>query len=121
MLPECVAFIHQKKLYTQNLKNKVINFIGAQHWKELLNNRESLVKLILDCSCYSIIKEKPKCREILNTSADLIYRLHVTRINKAVVGVILSVLKGFTSFFIDETVYSEYGFYKYAHLYKLFK
>ena len=79
MLLECPAFIHQKKPIYSQFKTKVINCIGAQHWRELFNNRDSLVKLILGCSRYSIIKEKP---ELLNTSADLIYRLHVTRINK---------------------------------------
>ena len=40
------------------------------------------MKLILDWSRYSVIKEKPECREMLDSSADLIYRLHVTRIDK---------------------------------------
>ena len=82
MLLECHAFIHQRKPIYSQFKTKVINCIGAQYWRELFNNRDSLVKLILDCSRYSIIKEKPECRELLNTSAALIYRLHVTRINK---------------------------------------
>ena len=71
----------KENLYSQ-FKTKVINCIGAQHCRELFNNRDSLVKLILDCSRYSIIKEKPECHELLNTSADLMYRLHVTRIKK---------------------------------------
>ena len=45
------AFVHQRKvkpiyMYSQN-KNQVINCIGAQHWRELFNKRDSLVKLIL--------------------------------------------------------------------------
>ena len=82
MLLECPAFIHQKILINSQFKNKVIKCIGAQHWGEFFNNTDSLVKLILDCSRCSIIQENPACRSILNTSADLIYRLHVTRINK---------------------------------------
>ena len=82
MLLECPAFIHQRKPIYSHFKNKVINCIGAKYWRDLFNNRDSLVKLILDCSRYSIIKENPECSEILNISADLINRLHVTRLNK---------------------------------------
>ena len=82
MLLECPAFIHQRKPIYSQFKTKIFNCIGTQHWRELFNNRDSLVKIILDCSRYSIIKEKPECRELLNTNADLIYRHHVTRIIK---------------------------------------
>ena len=82
MLLECPAFIHQRKPIFSQFNTKFIYCIGAQHWRGLFNNRDSLVKLILDCSRYSIIKEKPEFRELLNTSADLIDRLHVTRLNK---------------------------------------
>ena len=74
--------LNQKILIYSQFKNKVIKCIGAQHWEEFINNTDSLVKLILDCSRCSIIQENPACRAILNTRADLIYRLHVTRINK---------------------------------------
>ena len=82
MLLECPVFLHQRKPIFSQIKNQIINCIGAQHQRELFNDRDSLVKLILDCSRYSIINEKPEYHEILNTSADLIYRLHITRINK---------------------------------------
>ena len=45
---ECPAFIHQGKPIYSQFKNKVINCIGAQHWRELLNYRDSLVKLLLN-------------------------------------------------------------------------
>ena len=48
MLLECPAFIHQRKPIYSNIKNQVINCIGAPHGRELFNNRDSLVKLILD-------------------------------------------------------------------------
>ena len=43
------------------------------------------MKLLSDCSCYSIIKKKPEYCEMLNTSTYLIYRLHVARINNSFV------------------------------------
>ena len=120
MLLECPAFIHQRKPIYSQFKTKVINCVGAQHWRELFNNRDSLVKLILDCSRYSIIKEKPECRELLNTRLNIQTSHHKNK--HAVVGVVSSVLT-VLPVFIEETVYSVHvhGFYKYALLYKLLK
>ena len=70
------TFIHQRKPLNLIIKTRVINCIGAHKW------REFLVKLLLDCSRYSIIKEKTEYQEILNTTTNLCYKLHVTRINK---------------------------------------
>ena len=45
MLLECPAFIHQRKPIYSQFKTKVIKCIGAQHWRELSNNRDSLINL----------------------------------------------------------------------------
>ena len=63
MLLECPAFIHQRKPLYSEIKTQVINCIGAHKWRELFNSRDKLVKLLLDCSRYSIIKDR-KCLEI---------------------------------------------------------
>ena len=60
MLLECPAFIHQRKPIYSQFKTKVINCIGAQHWRELFNNRDGLVKLVLNCSRFSIISQPDK-------------------------------------------------------------
>ena len=80
MLLECPAFIHQRKPLYLEIKTLVINCIGAQKWRELFNSRDNLVKLLLDCSRYSIIKDKPDYRKILNATTNLCYKIHVTRI-----------------------------------------
>ena len=82
MLLECPAFIHQRKPLYSEIKTLVINCIGAQKWRELFNSRDNQVKLLLDCSRYSIIKDKPDYRKILNATTNLCYKIHVTRINK---------------------------------------
>ena len=83
LLLECPSLINQRKpLYTE-LKSKVINCIGAMKWRELFNNkRENLVKLILDCSSFSVIKDKAEYPAITKLSTELCYRLHVARTNK---------------------------------------
>ena len=58
MLLECSAFIQQRKPIYVSIKNQVINCIGVLKWRELFGNRDSLVKLILDCSRYPIIKKE---------------------------------------------------------------
>ena len=82
MLLECSALIRQRKPLYLTIKTKVINCIGIHKWRELFNNRDNLVKLILDCSRYPIIKENPEYRELLNATTNLIDRLHVKRTNK---------------------------------------
>lgn len=82
MLFECPLLIHQRKPLYSGIKSKVINCIGVHNWRELFSNRDNLVKLILDCSSYPIIKEKSEYQAILNATTDLCCRLHVTRTNK---------------------------------------
>ena len=82
MLFECPSLIHQRKTLYSGIKSQVINCIGDHNWRELFNNKNNLVKLILDCSRYPVIKEKPQYQSILNATTDLCYRLHVTRTNK---------------------------------------
>ena len=62
MLLECPAFIQQRKPMYVLIKNQVINCIGVLKRRELFDNRDSLVKLILDCSRYPIIKRNPNIR-----------------------------------------------------------
>ena len=58
MLFDCSSLIHQRKPLYSGIKSQVINCIGVHKWRELFNNRDNLVKLILDCSRYPIIKDK---------------------------------------------------------------
>ena len=48
MLFECPSLIHQRKTLYSRIKSQVINCIGDHNWRELFNNRNNLVKLILD-------------------------------------------------------------------------
>lgn len=83
MLLECPSLISQRKPKYTELKSKVINCIGAIKWRELfINNRENLVKLILDCSSFSVLRDKSEYTAIVKISTELCYRLHVARTNK---------------------------------------
>ena len=70
MLFKCSPLIHQRKTLYSGIKSQVI-CVGDHNWRELFNNRNNLVKLILDCSHYPIIKEKPEFQSILNATTDL--------------------------------------------------
>ena len=65
-----------------SIKNQVINCIGVLKWRELFDNRDSLVKLILYCSRVPIIKKKSKYKNILKKTTDLCYKIHSARIQK---------------------------------------
>ena len=82
MLLECPAFIQQRKPLYVSIKNQVINCIGVLKWRELFDNRDSLVKLILDCSRYPIIKKKSEYKNILKETTELCYKIHSARIQK---------------------------------------
>ena len=79
MLLECPALTFYpriKKLVT------CINNIGIIKWKELFNNRESIIRLILDCSSFTEILGKSVQIEIQRISTVMCHRLHLTRLNK---------------------------------------
>ena len=82
MLLECPAFIQQRKPLYVSIKNQVINCIGVLKWRELFDNRDSLVKLILDCSRYPIIKKKSEYKNLLKETTELCYKIHSARIQK---------------------------------------
>ena len=82
MLLECPAFIQQRKPLYVSIKNQVINCIGVLKWRELFDNRDSLVKLILDCSRYPIIKTKSEYKNILKETTNLCYKIHSAIIQK---------------------------------------
>ena len=82
MLLECPALLNQRKLFYPRIKQLVISNIGIIKWKELFNNRESIVRLVLDCSSFTEILGKSVQIEIQRISTELCHRLHLTRLNK---------------------------------------
>ena len=82
LLLECPALLSQLKLLYPTIKDLVIQNIGLVDWNEIFNSKESIVQLIMDCSIFSEIHEKPVSTEILRISREICFRLHFTRLNK---------------------------------------
>ena len=75
MLLECPTLLNQRKLFYPRIKKLVINNIGTIKWKELFNNRESIVRLILDCSSFTEILGKSVQTEIQRISTEMCHRI----------------------------------------------
>ena len=82
MLLECPAFYVQRKQYFSNVRSIVLNCIGIRHWEEIFKNKVKLVQLILDCSKFQIIFDKPDYLRIVKATTEMCHNLHVARLQK---------------------------------------
>ena len=82
MLLECPAFYVQRKQYFSNVRSIVLNCIGIRHWEEIFKNKVKLVQLILDCSKFQSISDKPDYLRIVKATTEMCHNLHVARLQK---------------------------------------
>ena len=82
MLLECPAFYVQRKQYFSNVRSIVLNCIGLRLWEEIFKNKDKHVQLILDCSVFQIIFDKPDYLRIVKATTEMCHNLHVARLQK---------------------------------------
>ena len=82
MLLYCPSYSDQRRQSYSKIKSLVISEIGESQWKNIFNNQNSVLKLILDFGWFGIFNES-KCRQALErATTDLCYNLHRERLLK---------------------------------------
>ena len=82
MLLYCPSYSDQRRQSYSKIKSLVISEIGESQWKNIINNQNSVLKLILDFGWFGIFNES-KCSQALErATTDLWYNLHRERLLK---------------------------------------
>ena len=82
MLLYCPSYPDQRRQSYSKIKSLVISEIGESQWKNIFNNQNSVLKLILDFGWFGIFNES-KCKQALErATTDLCYNLHRERLLK---------------------------------------
>ena len=82
MLLDCPALYSQRKLFYPKVRSLVIGYIGIDQWRTISNRKVNMVKLLIDCSIFSVFTCESHVKEITKASSELCYRLYLKRIHK---------------------------------------
>ena len=91
MLLECSALHSQRKLFLPKVRSTVCSYIGVDQWKSIFSIKLNLVKLILDCTVFPILKSEIQIKAVTRATTELCYRIHLQRIHKQLSGRIVAV------------------------------
>ena len=75
----CLSLANQRGQSYSKTKSMIISQIGENQWKSLFNNPEKIIKLILDCGWFEILRESKILQSLERVTTEMCYNLHKER------------------------------------------
>ena len=77
---DCPALFSERLKYFGRIKEEVTHIIGIAKYSNLLNNREQILKFILDCSIHRELFDETQIDSITRLTTELCHQLYVRRL-----------------------------------------